>query len=299
MKIWILIDGKKEGPVEDYLVRERIDNNEVTHDTLAWHEGLDGWKPVSELTPFRSAFPTNQVEEIPIEVVDEKNVDEYLKQVDQETALHEPSEKSEASGPPPLPVGTPGLYLWRRALARGFDWFAYFSFVMLLLTVSGNRVVDIFNPEAPGMLMSIVISWVILDGIAIHLWGTTPGKWILGLRIERLDRSRLGLAQSIFRSFRAWVLGMGMGSALVFITAPICIYFANRNGATIWDGRSGFQCRGFDLKAGNILAFICFCVATLMFFFEAIPTDQRDELDQRAYEMREQLKKTLKLGPDE
>ena len=49
MILWIIQDGKKSGPLEDYEVREMIREGKVSRDTRVWHEGADGWLSASDL----------------------------------------------------------------------------------------------------------------------------------------------------------------------------------------------------------------------------------------------------------
>ena len=42
MILWIIQDGEKRGPLEDYEVREMIREGKVGRDTRVWHEGADG-----------------------------------------------------------------------------------------------------------------------------------------------------------------------------------------------------------------------------------------------------------------
>ncbi len=47
--IFLVIDGKPEGPLTDAQVRDSLAQGGIPADTLAWHEGLDGWVAVEKI----------------------------------------------------------------------------------------------------------------------------------------------------------------------------------------------------------------------------------------------------------
>ena len=51
MQYWLIEDGEKKGPLEDYEVRDMIRKGKVTGESKIWHEGADGWVSASEVPP--------------------------------------------------------------------------------------------------------------------------------------------------------------------------------------------------------------------------------------------------------
>ena len=43
MEIWIIKDGERSGPYQDFEVRRRINAGEWDESTPAWHEGMKEW----------------------------------------------------------------------------------------------------------------------------------------------------------------------------------------------------------------------------------------------------------------
>ena len=168
MELWVIQEGEKTGPFNDYEIRERIESGELDAETRVWHEGAEGWKKLSEVEIFRSEFEERMVE---------------------------PEEPAKL--PPPLP-NPPRPFI--RFLARWFDFFLYLLLVFSVMRVMG---VDIAAALLSPMFVALhLIPWVVLEAIAIHLRGTTPVKWLLGLRVQRRDGSLLNLSASVLRSFR-------------------------------------------------------------------------------------------------
>lgn len=47
--IYILVDGRKVGPLSDSEFVDLVKKKIVVKDTMAWFPGREGWKPVSEI----------------------------------------------------------------------------------------------------------------------------------------------------------------------------------------------------------------------------------------------------------
>ncbi|MFN5737802.1 MAG: DUF4339 domain-containing protein, partial [Akkermansiaceae bacterium] len=56
MEIWLIQNGKKTGPFNDYEIRDRISNQLLDSDDYAWHEGLPSWVKLQEIDLFKSLF---------------------------------------------------------------------------------------------------------------------------------------------------------------------------------------------------------------------------------------------------
>jgi len=314
MQIWLLINRKKEGPSSDYEIRERIDAGDIPKGTLAWHEGMEKWQPVETLTPFRSAFSRieenelidtvkkqldkEQLAETVQEVeVGEQDVREYLDKhqlldSEAETHSHDPKSPSSPSQnlPPTLNQGQIGLFLVRRTFARLFDIFSYYMCIFAVISISGNSITDfLMNENKPLLPLIMILPWIIIDGGIIHLWGTTLGKWVMGLRIEKHDSTNIGLTTSVFRSLRAWIIGMGMMNPLfLIISAPLSLFLTKRNKATPWDFHQRIRCRAVPLKAGHVISYICFLIVISIITGEAIPQSERQKTQAKLQEMMDQ-----------
>ncbi|MDB4517897.1 DUF4339 domain-containing protein, partial [Akkermansiaceae bacterium] len=68
MILWIIKDGEKSGPLEDYEVREMIREGKVDRDTRVWHEGADGWLSASDLGVLASEFKVPKEKQEAIQV---------------------------------------------------------------------------------------------------------------------------------------------------------------------------------------------------------------------------------------
>ncbi|MFT3990390.1 MAG: RDD family protein [Luteolibacter sp.] len=210
MEIWIIRDGEKTGPFHDFEIRRKIGLGELTAETPAWHEGMEEWKRLGEISLFQSEF---------------------------EVKTPAPEIPDVLFTPPPLPAKP--VYV-RRFFARWFDLHLYSGVWWILLWAGGKNIADAWMN--PLLMMVQLIPWFILEIILLHYLGTTPGKWLLGLRVENQDGSRLSLSAARTRSIRVFLVGIGMGVSLFSLVCQgVSWLVARRFGNALWDFTGGHR----------------------------------------------------------
>lgn len=207
MDIWIIRDGEKVGPLQDYQVRREIETGELLPTTPAWHDGLTEWKTLGELAVFTREF--------------------------------EPRPAAEISQLTPPPLPQPTHYL-RRFWARWFDLFLYSGLWWLGMWAAGQNIETLlFNPW---ISLFHYVPWFVIEAILLHYLATTPGKWLLGIRVTNLDGTRLELAAATRRSLRVLLSGIAFGwGPLSLICQAISLYNAKRLGTAHWDHIGGHR----------------------------------------------------------
>lgn len=201
MEVWIVEDGEKTGPFQTYEIRERISDEDLSGDELAWHRNQDGWIPLKEMEVFRAEF--------------EK----------------EPEPPAE---PPPLPARPqPFVRFW----ARWFDVFLFLFLLLGTLHIFGVGLAVLYSNSIAPFL--IPIAFALLEAISLHQYKTTPGKFLLGVKVMTLEEERLTLGQAVARSFRICILGMGLMQVLfpplIMLCHCFCLWFLMKHGQTPWD----------------------------------------------------------------
>lgn len=96
----------------------------------------------------------------------------------------------------------------RRLLARTFDWLLTLYLLMLVLALAG------YNPAgANSLLMNLGLAVILLlaEPLLLHLFGTTPGKALLGLRLTGADGRRLTYSEGFTRLIMLAWYGLGLG----------------------------------------------------------------------------------------
>lgn len=99
---------------------------------------------------------------------------------------------------------------WRRFLARMFDIFIYNTLWSAFIAFAFH--INLADRSNLGKLVDSFIVTVIMLGVEplwLHLFGTTPGKAIFGLRIEAPDGRRLSYSEGLARTWGVIAAGMG------------------------------------------------------------------------------------------
>lgn len=238
MEIWLILNGKRSGPYPDYEIRSRIEHGEMTSEEMVWHEGLPEWTPVGELELFRNTL--------------EKQVP--------------------ASVPPPLPKAyteetvkeKPKAHLARRFWARWTDLTIYSALWWLGMYLGGRDIgLAIGNLW---LLISMFLPWFAVEAWLIHRFGQTPGKWLMGLKVSNEDGSALALKESIWRSLRVMITGIGFGWGLLAILCQAMSWFTTRRlGKPIWDYLGNHKVEAEPLKPlrSAVLVFVFIGAAQL------------------------------------
>lgn len=236
MDIWIIRDGEKVGPIHDFEVRRRINDGEFSEATPAWHEGIDAWKPLAEIDLFRREFEVRCKPQEEAEPPGEP----------------EPPLVRNQTTPPPLPTRT---HYGRRFWARWLDLSLYSGFWWLGMWAAGQDIGAALTN--PWVMFFKYIPWFVAESWLISQFGTTPGKWILGLKVVNLDDSRLDLAQATRRSVRVLFTGIGFGWDVLAVFCQAMSYFvAKKLGTPLWDHSGGHRVDATPMKLWRVVAVI-------------------------------------------
>ena len=63
MKLYAIIDGKKQGPFTPSEIADKLRSGELEANALAWRSGLSEWQPLGEVCPDLPEAPTRQGED--------------------------------------------------------------------------------------------------------------------------------------------------------------------------------------------------------------------------------------------
>jgi len=217
MDLWIIQNGEKIGPIHDFDVRKKIESGELPAATPAWHDGLSAWKPLIEISLFEREF------ERPIE--------------DRDTPFVSAADDAVRQLPPPLPAPP---CLIRRFWARWLDLCLFAGVWWMVLWAIGRDIeATLYNPW---IILFQYVPWFVLETVLLHRFGTTPGKWLLGLKVVNNDGSLLSLADATRRSARVLCIGIGFGWGVLAMICQIMAFFtAKRLGRPLWDQSGGHR----------------------------------------------------------
>lgn len=151
---------------------------------------------------------------------------------------------------------------WRRYAARWLDFTVYdliwnaiarCIFRMDLGSiVYANWLFSLFN-TAVGVLLMLLIEPVLL-----HFWGTTPGKWLFGLRIRTVSGEKIAFRTAFARTWQVYTDGMGWQLPVWSVYRSWKSYQECQRGEMSWDEENGCRVlmREKSMKWYRVPAFI-------------------------------------------
>jgi len=295
MNVWLLIDGKKDGPHHDFEVRSMINNKDLEPETMAWHEGMGAWKPIGEISLFEDSFieeeslpyddNENGAESQPessVEVVRAENIKAHLESLAKEDnkSNYLPSRKYTAEGDPvtTLHDGEIGVFLWRRFFARILD-LNFISSILVFTAIVAHREPFSFFSEPKNTLL-IVIFFVFYDILCVHLFGTSLGKATLGIRIESSTGPNLGIFRTVLRTLTLSVLiYLFIHPLLIPIFIILCVFFGKKRGRLPWDTYGDSVARALKLSKNHIIGAIIFYLTINIIMTLAIPSSMHEDMN--------------------
>lgn len=214
MTFWIIRDGDKTGPFEDYEVREMIRSGKVGSDSRVWFDGAEGWEKASEVELLKGEFTRKSPE------------------------------------PPPLPKPREPFRPWRRFGARFYDSFLYSLILAAVARLSGVSLIpEPGSVPSVWFIIGTILPAILIEAALVSSVGMTPGKWLLRMRVETLKGGMLTTGQAFVRSMRVWILGMGMRQPILMALGHILsLWFGLKRGVLLWDLQSGFEVSSAELS---------------------------------------------------
>ncbi len=221
MQFWYIEEGEKKGPLADYEIRDLIKKKTITRDTRVWHEGADDWLEAHQVGLLAREFA--------------------------------PAE------PPPIPVilKQPVFHPWRRLGARWFDVILYQLILVVIFRLAGWQFIPL-TPEDVTLFRWLIsfLPLIVIEAALLHSFQTTPGKWLLGLKVKNATGEALSLGSSLMRGFRVWVLGMGMHFPIfILIAHALGFWFGKKRGAPLWDLIPGYRVESKPITGVRIVGY--------------------------------------------
>lgn len=143
----------------------------------------------------------------------------------------------------------------RRYVARMVDINILSTFVYLVLFI-----VLRLRPLPTGVVSSLLslalwLMWMPIEALLLSKWGTTPGKWIMGIRLESVNGGKLTFSQALDRVWRVFGRGIGYGIPIWSIWRLFKSYQAHMDTVDMeWDDESEITYSGWGLKGKALLA---------------------------------------------
>lgn len=145
---------------------------------------------------------------------------------------------------------------WRRFFARSLDYAAYSALWDIVLALifhvnlsrrsNGAAILDVFV---------VLIFLFLLEPILLSLFGTTPGKWILGIYVTDNEGERMTYTDARSRTWTMLFYGMGLGIPIFRLIRLGISYKKHMNEETLaWEYHSAVTLK--DEKHWRIFAYL-------------------------------------------
>lgn len=159
---------------------------------------------------------------------------------------------------------------WVRFWARMFDIYIFGLLVGFLMGIIAPRFIMQMRIQIePVFLFGIitilpVFLWAFVEALLLSSFGTTPGKWLLKIKITQLSGGPITYSQALRRSLKVWWRGMGTGYPIAYlITLAVAYGRLTRNGITSWDKEGGFSVTHEKVGAVRVISAVAFFLAII------------------------------------
>jgi hypothetical protein len=133
------------------------------------------------------------------------------------------------------PASVPQVRPWVRWLARGFD---------NSVVASGLLLAAGPFPYVYALLAGTALAALVSNPLQLWMFGTTIGKTILGVSVEREDGTRPTIGQAFGREWLCLLKGLGLCVPVVsFFAGIVCYSSLVAEGTTSWDAASALVVR--------------------------------------------------------
>tara|TARA_B100001057_G_C22744162_1_gene909073 strand:+ start:613 stop:1353 length:741 start_codon:yes stop_codon:yes gene_type:complete len=211
MNQWYYVfENEKKGPVFESELIDLFKSGKLSINSLVWTREMKDWVPAV-------------------------NVIELVKQT---------------NSPPPLPVfGNENGIKSEQTCSQVRPWVRYWARLIdiLILAFFLGGILGILYPSVLeisenllGVLMLLI--YVFIEPAMVASWGATPGKAIFKIRVRKSDGTNLNYNEALVRSFKVYILGLGLGLPIVSLITNIFAYVRlTKEGITSWDEQGNFK----------------------------------------------------------
>ena len=156
---------------------------------------------------------------------------------------------------------------WRRYFARAIDLSLSALPVLFVQYVLFHS--NFINRSRWEEIAVGILEWLLLllaEPLLLSRFGTTAGKWCMGITVTRPDGGRLSLEEAFVRTARVWVYGVGLAIPLVDFACQILSYYryTRKGEALAWEEDSVEHFDGRGNGRMLLLYAACWALSTSM-----------------------------------
>ena len=184
-----------------------------------------------------------------------------------------------------------------RLMARLVDSALYAAAALGVAYSLGLEYSSYYTPSAPAFWLPMVV----LEALFLSRLGTTPGKWLMGIRLASLLGSpRISFGRALLRSALVFFLGTGLMMFPVGLVMMLFSYWSLRSrGICLWDARATTlpvqpAKSGAGRFAGAAITIYLALTAAGLFMQPWIPT-MLDEVEKQSPDAARQLRELMQF----
>ena len=280
MEIYVLKDGRRVGPFPPFKLRELLEDKEIQPSYPGWIEGMETWAPLKSIEALESWMPRDPALPPPL-------------------PHSQDSKQGDADSPADLQeIQTRRVRAWLRWLARTIDEMLWFTLIWVVAVSTGWLQLWDYLLRGPLLLIGSALLWIPVESLVLSRFSTTPGKWLLGIRVTDDLGQLLTYPAALKRTALAVCTGAGLGlpalMLLPVLQGTMSWLLYRRTGTTLWDRAADSQLihtrptpAGF-ISIGVIVAgwfALCIWIAVAI----PLPPDTPPELRQKLEELHQQF----------
>lgn len=252
MRVWYYVVGdEKRGPLLEEELITLLKSGGLSLETLVWTEGMEEWAQVGAtegltcLTPtdapqINTAPPEREspaVEVVVPEIVDDAGAKKKKRAVSQ-------------------------VRPWVRYWARMIDFNLFFYAYLILMVFVAPRAFM----AMPLVFIGAIAGGLLVEAGFLSLWGTTPGKWLMQVRVRQHSGEKLTYSSALGRALSVWMRGEGFNIPIVCLFTYLTAYNRLREkGITSWD-----ENKSFVVSHSRIGFFRAFIATVILLLFNGL-----------------------------
>lgn len=151
---------------------------------------------------------------------------------------------------------------WMRYWARSLDMCVFSLAIGIFLGISMPSVLESYSS-----IILILFIWIFAESALLSSWGTTPGKWLLGINLAG-PGGKPEFSVALNRSFAVWLKGLGLGIPIINLFTLVSSYnYLIKEGAAPWDKDNHLTMTHGKISAVRTTAIIIVSIAFLFLIF--------------------------------
>ncbi|MCW1924020.1 RDD family protein [Luteolibacter arcticus] len=222
--------GEQRGPISKEDLQTKFAAGTLDPGALVWCEGMTDWKPANSVAELNIPAP------VPQTTVgrDDSAFSPYAPPT--AAPLSGVDWSAHASGSY-VPEG-PQIRPWVRYWARIFDFLTFCVIFIIGAAIVAPELIEMNDTLSTVIL---IFAYAFYEPLLLTIFGATPFKALLKVRVRNKDGSKLSYVQGFRRTLSVWIAGQGLGIPIIALVTNIYSYSRlTGQGITSWDQSGNF-----------------------------------------------------------